>query len=213
MRRMILQCSAMTLYDDKEEMDREVSLVKNADWIAYTYRHRKAFAYCAEKLVHEPVLREEMLRRAEVHDMDKMLMYLFLDQHTSQILHVQNKAHHLENNLTKSYEDLVETVIDYECAPYTKPDKPLNAWDFVHKLKEMNLLDDETAEQLCSIMHELGIDRSDTVSSDAEGMAYIRQFSEVTEEMIMEEILRYVNEHPDNELDWILEQVRAGVRL
>ncbi|MBR2845865.1 MAG: hypothetical protein IKF00_11705 [Solobacterium sp.] len=187
--------------------------MKNLDWNIYTYRHRRAFAYCVSRLIHDPVLKQEMLKRAEVHDMDKMLMYLFLDQHTAQLLHVQRQPHHLENSLPRSYEDLVETVIDYECAPYTKQDKPLNAYDFVLKLHGMHLLNDETMNSLMSIMRELNIDHSGTVSEDTEGLAYIAGLGEVTEEMVLEEILTYIRNHPDNELEWVLEQAHSGIRL
>ena len=180
--------------------------MKNLDWNIYTYRHRRAFAYCVSRLIHDPVLKQEMLKRAEVHDMDKMLMYLFLDQHTAQLLHVQRQPHHLENSLPRSYEDLVETVIDYECAPYTKQDKPLNAYDFV-------LLNDETMNSLMSIMKKLSIDHSGTVSEDTEGLAYIAGLGEVTEEMVLEEILTYIRNHPDNELEWVLEHAHSGIRL
>ena len=57
--------------------------MKNMQWCIYTYRHRKAFEYCVRKYIHEPALREEMLRRAAVHDMDKMIMYLLMDQKDS----------------------------------------------------------------------------------------------------------------------------------
>lgn len=167
--------------------------VKNLEWCRYTYLHRKAFGYCAGKLIHDPALREEMLKRAEVHDMDKMVMYLFLDQKEAQRRHTENQPHHLENRLERSYEDMVEVVIDYECAPYTKPDKPLNAYDFVNLLTDWKVLDGKTAGELIDIMGSLGIARSGTVEDDAEGLEYIRSIGEVTEEMIYEEILRYIN--------------------
>ena len=107
----------------------------------------------------------------------------------------------------------METVIDYECAPYTKQDKPLNAYDFVLKLHEMQLLNDETMNSLMSIMRELNIDHSGTVSEDTEGLAYIAGLGEVTEEMVLEEILTYIRNHPDNELEWVLEQAHSGIRL
>ena len=110
-------------------------------WCIYTYRHRKAFEYCVRKLIKEPALRDEMLRRARIHDMDKMIMYLFLDQKEAQEIHVKTMPHHLENQLPRTYEDYVETVIDYECAPYTKPDKPLNACDFTKLLLDRKVLD------------------------------------------------------------------------
>ncbi len=186
---------------EKDEM-------KNLEWCRYTYLHRRAFAYCVRKLVNEPALRREMLARARVHDMDKMIMYLFMDQQEAQALHMQTKTHHLENNLPKTYEDLVETVIDYECAPYTKPDKPLNAFDFTKQLMEYKVLDAETGAELMGIMEMLGIAYSSSVAEDREGISYISGIGDVTEEMILEEILRYVNDKPDNELEWILKQER-----
>ena len=122
--------------------------MKNLNWCIYTYRHRRAFEYCVNKLIHNPDLKEEMLRRAKVHDMDKMVMYLFLEQKEAQKIHMMHQPHHLENNLPKTYEDLVETVIDYECAPYTKPDKPLNAYDFTNLLMQMKALDEKTGANL-----------------------------------------------------------------
>ena len=115
--------------------------MKNLNWCIYTYRHRRAFEYCVNKLIHDPDLKEEMLKRAKIHDMDKMVMYLFLEQKEAQKIHMMHQPHHLENSLPRTYEDLVETIIDYECAPYTKPDKPLNAYDFTNLLMQMKVLD------------------------------------------------------------------------
>lgn len=167
--------------------------VKNFEWCKYTYMHRKAFAYCVEKFVHEPELKLEMQKRAKVHDMDKMVMYLFLEQSEAQKIHTDTQPHHLENKLERTYEDLVEAVIDYECAPYTKSDKPLNAYDFVRLLVDWNALDEKTGKELISIMEQLCIARSGTVEEDREGLEYINSISDVTEEMILEEILEYVN--------------------
>ena len=174
--------------------------MKNLKWCIYTYKHRKAFEYTVRKLIRDPELLEEMLRRSRVHDLDKMYLYLFLDdQVVSQKIHVRRKAHHLENDSPKSREDLVETVIDYECAPYTKPDKPLNAWDFVRKMQELHYLDPKLAEQLFGIMRELGIDISLDLRQDREAMAYMESIGEVTEEMILTEVMRFIREIPEEE--------------
>ncbi len=166
--------------------------MKNLNWCIYTYRHRRAFEYCVNKLIHDPSLREEMLKRARTHDMDKMVMYLFLEQKEAQKIHMMHQPHHLENSLPKTHEDLVETVIDYECAPYTKPDKPLNAYDFTNKLMHMKVLDEEIGANLISIMEDLGIASSASNQGDMEGHAYMEQFDEVTEDMIREEIQNYI---------------------
>lgn len=172
--------------------------MKNFDWCVYTYKHRRAFVYVVNRLIKDPVLKTEMLKRARVHDMDKMLLYLFWDQDRSQRYHVEHVSHHLESGRPQSRYDMVETVIDYECAPYTKPDKPLNAYDFVCKLLDMEILDREKADQLLDIMHEFGIDFSYTVLDDREGMEYVHALGEVTEEMILMEVLQYVRENPDS---------------
>ena len=179
--------------------------MKNLKWCIYTYRHRRAFEYCVRKYIHNDPLREEMLRRAAVHDMDKMIMYLFMDQKAAQKLHVTTKPHHLENDLPRTYEDYVEAVMDYECAPYTKPDKPLNAFDFTHLLMDWKALDEETGKKLISVMEDLGIANSDSYADDEEGREYISSLGNVTEEMIYEEILTYINNNPDNELKMILD--------
>lgn len=165
--------------------------MNNFEWCVYTYKHRKAFWYLTEKLIADEKLRGRMLLRAKVHDMDKMVMYLYLDQITSQKIHVRTQPHHLESGLGESYEDFLETVIDYESAPYTKPDKPLNAYDFVKELLSMKLVRKEQAEKLFSIMHELGIDSSYSFH-DSEWENYIKDMGEVTEEMIQTEVMEYV---------------------
>ena len=168
--------------------------MKNREWIIYTLRHRRAFEYCVRHLVTEPVLREEMLRRARIHDMDKVIMYLFMEQQEAQKIHMSTRAHHLENSILKSHGDLVEAVIDYECAPYTKPDKPMNAYELIEMVRKMNLLSQEMLERLTGVMKELGICRPGTFAEDKEGQAYIAGLGEITDEMIREEILTYLGE-------------------
>ncbi len=177
--------------------------MKNFEWLVYTYRHRRAFAYTVEKLIRDPEIKREMLSRAKVHDMDKMVMYLFLDQLTSQLRHVHTKPHHPECPGEKSRMDVLETVLDYECAPYTKPDKPLNAYDFVKLIESMYVVDPAVTNEMLEIMHELGIDSSYDLTKDRDGMAYMESIGEVTEEMIMDEIRDYLKVIPAEELEYL----------
>lgn len=39
----------------------------------------------------------------------------------------------LQKRRAKTYDDFVQMVIDWECARFTKPDKPLNAYDTLYK--------------------------------------------------------------------------------
>lgn len=177
--------------------------MKNFDWCAYTYRHRRAFKYIADKLIKDEKIKQEMFKRAKVHDMDKLVMYMFLDQYTSQRQHVLTKSHHLEYSGEHTYMDMLETVIDYECSPYTKPDKPLNAYDFANKLLEKELISVDVHRQLLDIMHELDIDSSYEVTDDVEGMAYMQSIGDITEEMILLEVMQYINENECPELEFI----------
>ena len=184
--------------------------MRNLEWLRYTYLHRRAFEYCARRLIREPGLREALLRRARIHDMDKMVMYLFFDQEVAQALHVQTQPHHLENQLPRTREDLVEAVIDYECAPYTKPDKPLNAYDFTRLLMDMKALDEKTGSALMEIMRDLGIDNSSSVDDDAAGRALFAGYGEISEELLLEEILTYIDENRDNALGLVLQRLHNG---
>ncbi|MBQ8932940.1 MAG: hypothetical protein IJ061_01505 [Lachnospiraceae bacterium] len=185
--------------------------MKNLNWCIYTYKHRKAFEYTARKLIKDPEALGEMLRRARVHDLDKVFLYVFLDdQIVSQKIHVKRKKHHLENQEPKSRMDLMETVIDYECAPYTKPDKPLNAWDFVRKMDGLGYLDAELAGQLYGIMHEHGSDASRDLREDREGRAYLASFGEVTEEMVLAELMDFIHEIPEEEYRTLCRIVREN---
>ncbi len=65
-------------------------------------------------------------------------------------------------------------------------------------------------QKLYDIMKDLGIDKPTIETIDPEGVAYIESLGEITEETIFEEILRYVNECPENELNWVLEKYAAG---
>ncbi|MCQ2522494.1 MAG: hypothetical protein MJ105_08980 [Lachnospiraceae bacterium] len=156
-------------------------------------------------MIKDQELLTAILERAKWHDVDKLVMYMALDQRLSQEHHVQMQPHHLECMQEKSEIDLLETVIDYECSPYTKPDKPLNAYDFLNKLISMNLVETTTANRLLEIMHTLGIDRSYSVTEDQDGMAYANSLTDITEEMILQETEGYTD--PALE-EWISAQLK-----
>ena len=107
--------------------------MKNYEWCVYTYKHRRAFEYVAKRLIKDDVLLEKILERGKMHDLDKQLLYLFLEWDDCVQYHITHRSHHPESGGNKTYEDYVEMVIDYECSPYTKPDKPLNAYDTLYK--------------------------------------------------------------------------------
>jgi len=55
-------------------------------------------------------------------------------------MHRRYSRHHVESIRKKNYEEM---VIDWECARFTKPDKPLNAYETMKKYypeEEFNIL-------------------------------------------------------------------------
>ncbi len=94
--------------------------------IVYTLKHKKAF------LRVEKELRGKNTFSGYMHDIEKPLLYLFCFWMSIPDIHKFHRAHnrhHVKNNLKKTPDDLLDTIIDWECARMTKPDKPLNAYD------------------------------------------------------------------------------------
>ena len=100
--------------------------MKNQEYIEYTYKHRKIVIYLANKYVKKD--KEKILKQIENHDIDKLFAYLFYNKKDVSQIHRNSSSHH-QNELEKNDIDYIEMVLDWESARYTKPDKPLNAYD------------------------------------------------------------------------------------
>lgn len=166
--------------------------MKNFEFCLYTYKHRKAIEYLVHKLIKDKDIKLEMLHRIKNHDLDKMALYQLLDKNEASRIHRETAPHHMENAFPKTKIDYIEAVLDYESAGYTKPDKPLNAYDTINKFEEKNLLDKETITELKTVLKELGIDSSYSVTEDKEGMEYLSKFENATEEEVKQELIEYL---------------------
>lgn len=93
--------------------------------VRYTVRHRKAFRTVEKDLFGKVSL------RGLLHDLDKLFLYLLFDKKTVSKIHRKYSRHHERSARTKI--DFKQMVIDWECARYTKPDKPLNARETLYK--------------------------------------------------------------------------------
>lgn len=60
-------------------------------------------------------------------------MYPIFGKEITSRYHRRNRTHHVECDKYKTKKDFIESVIDWECARYTKPDKPLNARETLSK--------------------------------------------------------------------------------
>ena len=114
--------------------------------IRYSLEHRKAFLALEKKLLGKNTI------RGYLHDVDKIILYHFLPTEFVHTCHQWWSKHH--ERRAKTHNDFVQMVIDWECARFTKPDKPLDAYDTLYKfyphmddkilpiLKELNIAHD-----------------------------------------------------------------------
>lgn len=100
-------------------------LKKNMPYIKYTLAHRKAFRKIEKELTGKVSFRGWM------HDIDKVFLYMIFSKPKAHNIHVNNSRHHeLKAHTEKDY---IQMIVDWECARFTKPDKPLNARDTLYK--------------------------------------------------------------------------------
>ena len=93
--------------------------MRNKERILYTLNHRKAFRAIEKQLLGYNTL------RGLFHDLDKVVLYALFDYVKVHNFHRKHSRHHELKARTRN--DFVQMVIDWECARFTKPDKPLNA--------------------------------------------------------------------------------------
>lgn len=167
--------------------------MQNLEYCQYTYKHRKALTYLINKNKDKltDFQYKELLKRAKVHDIDKLVMYQFATKKEVHDFHRKNNRHHIENEL-KDFKlidiDILETIFDCECAALTKLDKPRNAYktfkdfypDFYNIAKPY--------------LVQLDMDYNYSIL-DIENNTTINYYSnlEVTETMIKQEIKEYLN--------------------
>lgn len=101
---------------------------ENIGAIKYTKEHRKAFKEIEKELLGYNTW------RSIVHDIDKVILYNIWSHKRVKEFHRRTARHHVENKIKKNKNDYIEMIIDWECARYTKPDKPLNAYDTLYNL-------------------------------------------------------------------------------
>ena len=165
--------------------------MRNFDYCEYTYRHRRAIEYLIDKIFDDGPLKEAMKRRAIAHDVDKLVMYQMMDKEEASRWHTQTARHHMTNGAPKTMYDKLEAILDYESAAYTKPDKPLNAFDTINMLFNKGKMTAEIKDDLIELCRAFGLASSYTVLDDKDGIEALAKYSVVTEEMIREDIARY----------------------
>jgi len=116
---------------------------ENMKYIKYTINHRKAFRKIEKQLTGRVSL------RGLFHDFDKIFLYMIFEKAKAHNIHRNWSRHHA--NKAHTHKDYIQMVIDWECARFTKPDKPLNARDTLKKYYS-NLTD-----KVLPVIEELGL--------------------------------------------------------
>jgi len=99
----------------------------------YTLEHKKAFLQVERNLLGHNTL------RGIIHDTDKLFclyplaFILGRDKKWVQNNHRKHNRHHVECKKERTRRDYIEMIIDWECARFTKADKPLDAYDTMKK--------------------------------------------------------------------------------
>jgi hypothetical protein len=155
--------------------------MKNKDYIEYTYKHRKIVIYLAKKYFKK---NKDLLKKVELHDLDKLFMYLFYEKESASDIHRDMISHH-QNSIPKTELDYMEMVLDWESARYTKPDKPLNAYDTLIKYYP------DMEDNILPILKSIGIDKSG-LPMEEDVWEYTQSISEVTLDDIKKEFITYV---------------------
>lgn len=164
------------------------SPMPNFDEIYSVIEHRQAFRFVLEssRFFYDFALyNNEMDYRANMHDLDKVF-YLALggDVQSASEYHRSHAPHHLGWNANPTREDLVEAIIDYESAGFTKLGKPFfNAYDtVVHQNKPY-------AAELIALMEQYELAESYVNSPDDPHWLQFRDlFQNIDEYYVLSEL-------------------------
>lgn len=115
----------------------------NIEMIKYTLKHRKAFRMVEKKLLGHNTI------RGYLHDLDKVFLYMIMNYKKAHKFHRKHSRHHTIK--ARSHADYVQMVIDWECARFTKSDKPLNARDTLKTYYP------DWKEKILPVIEELGL--------------------------------------------------------
>ena len=143
-----------------------LGLVTKSSWRyqKYTLEHKIAFV---DTFI---ILRNHLTSAALSHDTDKLVLYGVMEKSAASRLHRDFSNHHIFN--CKEPEHYINCIIDYECARFTKKDKPLNAYDTIMKYCP------DQYDNLKPYLQQLGIDSKDTKEfskiADIHGFAAFR---------------------------------------
>lgn len=154
--------------------------MQNIDKLIYTYKHRKIVLMLAKKYYNNP----ELLEQLEKHDLDKMFLLLLYDKSLLKGIHRSISSHH-DNDIPKAELDYIEMALDWESARYTKPDKPLNAYDTLVRFYP------HLEDKILPVLEKINLDKPNT-DMDEDILEFAKTLDNVSEEDVKEELIQYI---------------------
>ena len=159
----------------------EIASSPNLHKMKYTYLHRQAIFNLAKQLRIDttPYL---------THDGEKYFMYIWFEEDVTRECHrMLNKHHKYEEGPNLDRETLVEMMLDWESARFSKLDKPLNAYQTLMKWMPTVMY-----EPMMATLQEYNLDNPECGPGITEE-EYTLKANAVTPAMIVEEIKQLVN--------------------
>lgn len=157
-------------------LEKAIAESPNLHKMRYTYLHRQAIFTLAEKLGIDatPYL---------THDTEKYFMYLWLEEDVTRECHrILNRHHDYDKGVAIDRETLVEMMLDWESARFSKPDKPRNAYDTLYKWMPV-----EMHEPMAALLKEYNL-YYPTNEAGITAEEYKKQSEAITPAMIAAEI-------------------------
>lgn len=171
---------AKELAKDPEMLKKAIIDSGNFDAMVYTsYHNCNVQAFAMRYGIPE--------KKVVFHDIDKLVMLLFHSPEEVSAEHRRTAPHH--NTSATDRDTLIEMVLDWESARFSKPDKPLNALATLRKYYP------EMEERIMPILKEFGLDKEiDTVAISEE--KYKKMVSIISVDGIANVITSFVNNEP-----------------
>lgn len=138
------------MYNPKNYID---DFKKVFNKIVYVCKHKKAYIMIMKK--YKPY---RITLRGLFHDSDKLMILIFMIVFCPSITSLESvsnfhkeRSHHHQK--AASDKDFYYQIIDYECARYTKLDKPMSAREYIEFKRVKGLISDIDYDKYIKIMN------------------------------------------------------------
>jgi len=112
------------------------------------FKHKVEF----RKLTKRSALNRELFIRSITHDLDKLLMLMFLPIPTNIIRRIHKKIARHHNR--KTMLDIYESVVDFECARFSKANSKMTGKEWINYIYNNNEITKEEYDIMIYVLRE-----------------------------------------------------------